>query len=312
LVQSIEGEAPSPDFVASLRQQIVAETATPQVVTDAEPVFELDLRPESEERPMAPKRWIVAGLAAAAIALIVGFVALSGDGDDGGLDTVDTPQEPTTTIAASTTTAAPATIQEPVPASGECGLAVTPTVAARGDSVTFEVTSDPGCEGETVRLSATPAAQGIPIQKNLTLDADGVQYVSDQLGGSRKAEQSWTVELTLSDRDDVAAVGGFAVTGFCDLEGSADLQVTYLPDTNEVTIVLTVDPLCAGSVLTFTPEVIGGPQGGWDRFTVDETSRIEITRPVLAPGPIITIDAIEAGGGATGLTIASVTLDISG
>lgn len=95
MMRSIEGEAPSPDFVATLRQRIVAEAeAITSAIDDGDqPVVEIDLRPQAEERTMTTTRWMLAGLAAAAIALIVGFMALSGDGDDGGLelDTVDTP-----------------------------------------------------------------------------------------------------------------------------------------------------------------------------------------------------------------------------
>ena len=120
IVRSIEGEGPSPDFVASLRERIVAEAemTTSAVDVDDQPVVEIDLRPQAEERTMTTTRWMLAGLAAAAIALIVGFVALSGDGDDGGLETIEPPEETTTTTttAAPSTTAAPTTAVAPTEA----------------------------------------------------------------------------------------------------------------------------------------------------------------------------------------------------
>lgn len=333
LIDSIEGEGPAPEFVQTLRERIVAETQGPAVdrrgsagtivppphdpsaapieVPDDEIVVVFGREPSSVDGLRVPgrmgthaRRLLVA--AAALVVVVAGVWTLTLDDDRDELDTIDVPTTATTT----STQPAPAT--QPLTPTGECSLAVAPAVGAAGDSVTFDVTFDPACEGASVELIATPTTQGIPIRKNLTLDASGELSISDQLFGSRRAQQSWTVELILGDSGEVAAIGDFAVTEFCDLEASADLQVTHLPDTDEVMIVLTVDPLCAGSVLTFSPEVIGGPTGGWLRFTVDDNGRIEVTRPLLAPGPVFTVAAIEAGGGATGRHIASVTLDIGG
>jgi hypothetical protein len=96
LVQSIEGEGPSPEFVADLRTRVLAETATSGIGTGDEPVDLIDLRPETEGHAMTTKRWILAGVAAV-IAVIVGVAVLSGGDDDGGgeLDTVDQPTDST-------------------------------------------------------------------------------------------------------------------------------------------------------------------------------------------------------------------------
>ena len=59
---------------------------------------------------MTTTRWMLVGLAAAAIALIVGFVALNGDGEEGGLETIEEPE--VTTTVASVDTAALAAIGE--------------------------------------------------------------------------------------------------------------------------------------------------------------------------------------------------------
>ena len=316
VVRSIEGEGPSPDFVADLRERIVAEITTPAVGSDDESVVVFDLRPEAKERPMTSKRMALAGLAAAAIVVIVGFVALSDAADEDSLATTNEPDD-STTITTTTTTATtqPSTTQAPVVTTGECGLAVASTVAADGNAVTFEVTSDPSCAGETVELEANGSIQGLPILRTLTLDSTGEQSVTDQLVGSRKAAQNWNVQLTLADGDSVAAAGEFTVEGFCDLQASADLQVTHLTETNELNIVLTVDPLCAGTEFAFDREggIIGTARpGGWDTWTVDENGRIDFTRPLLDPGPFVTIEAMPAGGTIISEVVAQVTLDVSG
>jgi hypothetical protein len=83
LIGSIEGEGPSPDFVASLREQIVAETtALADLADGGEPVSLIDLRPEPEEQAMSKTRWIIGGLVAAAIVLIVGVAVLASGGDE--------------------------------------------------------------------------------------------------------------------------------------------------------------------------------------------------------------------------------------
>ena len=95
LVRSIEGEAPSSEFVATLREQIAAEVVAAAAVTD-EPVVEIDLRREADGSRPRRARWILAGVAAA-IVLIVGFAALRSGSDEGGIETIDTPPETTTT-----------------------------------------------------------------------------------------------------------------------------------------------------------------------------------------------------------------------
>ncbi len=317
LVRSIEGEGPSPDFVADLRNQIVAEASTPSVAADDESVVVVDLRPDVKERPMTNPRLALAGLAAAVIVMIVGFVTLRDAADEDSLATMNEPDDSTTitTTATRPTTTQPSSIEAPVVTTGECGLAVASTVADDGSAVTFDVTSDPACAGEIVELEANGSIQGIPILRLLTLDSTGEQSVTDQLVGSRKAAQSWSVQLALADSDSVAATGEFTVEGVCDLRASADLQVSHLIETNELNIVLTVDPLCAGTEFAFDRDggIIGTARpGGWDTWTVDENGRIDFTRPLLDPGPFVTIEAMPAGGTILSEVVAQVTLDVSG
>lgn len=320
VVRSIAGEGPSPDFVATLRERVVAEAeaTTSPVVLEDQPVRQLDLRPEPEEHPMTKTRGIAAGLAAVAavIALIVGLAALI---RDGGPETTD-PQEQSTT-AVPTTTATPATTLEAVAVGADadagCGLSesasVTAAVDPSGESVTFDVTSDPACSGVDVKVVATPATQGFPIEKNATLDDTGAASVTDHLLSTRKGEQDWSVELIVRDTGGVAATGDFAVMGICDLE-AADLQATYLPETNEVNIVLTVDPLCAGESFAFDSGGLfaSSPPGGWTTYTVDEDGRIEVTERLVTSRSVIDIDAIPAPADRGILTgrVARVTLDI--
>ena len=100
VMRSIDGEGPSPDFVTSLRKRIVAETTTE--TTSVTSNDEIELRRHRKDRTMTNTRKAMVGFAAAAIVLILGFVALGG-GDDDGPETVDTPQAPTTTAVTETT-----------------------------------------------------------------------------------------------------------------------------------------------------------------------------------------------------------------
>jgi len=88
---------------------VAAPVASPGDVIEVE--FELDPRPRTEEHTMTKTRWLLAGVAAAVILVIVGVVALNND-DEQGLDTVDTPEAPTATVAP-TTTVGPATTVVP-------------------------------------------------------------------------------------------------------------------------------------------------------------------------------------------------------
>jgi hypothetical protein len=97
LVRSIEGEAPSSDFVATLRERIAIDIAAAVDVAD-EPVVEFDLRAEADSSTRWPARWVLAAVAAAII-LIVGFTVLRDGSTEGGIETIDSPLETSTTIA---------------------------------------------------------------------------------------------------------------------------------------------------------------------------------------------------------------------
>ncbi|MBN4047588.1 hypothetical protein JYT71_01120 [Acidimicrobiaceae bacterium AH-315-P05] len=96
-VLSIEGEGPSPDFVANLRKWLVAEMTETEDVADDELVVAVVLGPDEKERSMTRARKTLLGSAAAAIALIAGFIILSGDGDEFEVETITTSDESTTT-----------------------------------------------------------------------------------------------------------------------------------------------------------------------------------------------------------------------
>lgn len=265
---------------------------------------------------MRSKRWIWGAAAAAVLVLVVGVVAVLAADDDG--SSTNVAADPTAQSTAEPTQSEPATVG--AEADAGCGLSesasVTATVDPSGESVTFDVTSDPACAGVEVTVSATPATQGVPIEKILTLDDTGAASVTDQLFGSRQAVQDWIVELVVVDTGGVAATASFAVGAFCDLEATADLQATYLPETHEVDIVFTVDPLCAGSTFTFDPDnyFASSPSGGWAVYTVDEDGRIEVTEQLVVSDQLIAVQAIQVAeerGIATG-GVAQVTLDIGG
>lgn len=306
-VRSTAGEQPSPEFVAALHQQIVNETEQQrsQVGYEDPVVSVVDLGPEPEERLMTAGRWILL-TAAAVVAVLVGAAGLLSGSDTSGVGTVD-----------------PAERTSAVDAAAGCGLDTTATVASSieiaGEEVrvTFDVTSNSACSDVAVRVEANPEAEGIPIVKNLTLDETGAASVTVQLAGSRKVEQDWNVELIVNDTGGVAATNEFTVGEFCDLEATADLQVTYLPATNAVNIVLTVDPLCAGAPFAFDRDnlLASSPAGGWETYITDETGRIDITEQLTAKatGPFLTISAIPAPEerGAIGGAVATTTIDIS-
>ncbi len=93
-LHSIEGEDPSADFVATLRERIVAEeTASMELAEGRDLAVTVVLRPELEERNVRTKRWMLVGLAAAVV-LIAGVAALNGDSDEGGIEAVNQPENP--------------------------------------------------------------------------------------------------------------------------------------------------------------------------------------------------------------------------
>ena len=108
-LRSIEGEGPSPDFVASLRERVLAEAAAPRATTGDDIVVTVEPQPpEQEERLMTKTRWMLASAAAAVILVIVGIVAVTSGDDTVRTDeptTVPTSQAPAATTQATTTPA---------------------------------------------------------------------------------------------------------------------------------------------------------------------------------------------------------------
>ena len=93
-------------------EPISANGTMPVVGQDSEILVDLDQRPETKDNTMSTKQWLLIG-AAAALVLIAGIVAISVQDDDQGLDTVATPESPTTVVPTPTptpTSAPPTTV----------------------------------------------------------------------------------------------------------------------------------------------------------------------------------------------------------
>lgn len=104
-VSSVQGEGPSPDFVAALRERIVAESnAHPQ--TGIAPVTVLEVTSQREQG-MSTTRKITIGLAAAAIVLVAGFAIISNGNDSDEVNISDQPAETTATTASATSSDGP-------------------------------------------------------------------------------------------------------------------------------------------------------------------------------------------------------------
>ena len=310
-LQSTLGEEPTDEFVATLRELVATEARNKTSAVDREghTVLQVDLRPETKEHPMTKRGWVAA--IAAAIVLIVGITVLVNTGDDDGdLEAVETPSESTAA-------------GDGPDASAGCGLdesaAIASTVDDSGESVTFEIAFDPACAGVAVTLSGTPAERGLPITRPLTLDDTGTTTLVDQLLGTREGAQSWAVELVVDETGGVAATDSFTVAAVCDPEDAgAELEATYLPDSNEVTLVFMIDPICAGTRFAFDNGDLfaSSPSGGWNAYVVDDDGRIEITEELKPDvGPFLGFEALQAPeerGILGGFPAARATLDIGG
>lgn len=299
LVCSSEGEGPSSDFAVSLRERLVAEVAhpTPGFDDGAELLDVIDLRPAvAEERPMTNKTLIAAALAAA-IVLIAGLTMVFGD-DENGTETIDPvvdgespddeppDEEP---LDEEPLPGPPAVEVGPTGAADAdagCGLSdiaqVVGTVDAAGERVEFEVDGGSGCAGLDLQIVATPAVEGLEIRQNVTLDANGTALASDQLFGSRRVAQGWTIELVVPETGGVASIGTFVLDMFCDLDGTAELEVTYVEATHSLDIVFSVDPMCSDQQFAFDRDgrFVSSPRGGWNNYELDENGRIEINEPL--------------------------------
>ncbi len=122
---STRGEGPSPAFVDSLRERIIAESPGAQR-RDEPPLTNIEFLPLKEQR-MSNLRMVIVGLAAAAIVVVAGFIA-TGTGADGDNQLIaDKPDDSTSTTAAPTTSTTAAT---------------TTSTTAAVDRVTIEGTID--------------------------------------------------------------------------------------------------------------------------------------------------------------------------
>lgn len=92
LMRVVEGEGPSPEFVGALRERIAAETQSRGGDHRNGIVVDIDLRP-SEPEPLPLGRIVLA--VAAALAVVVGFVALFSDNGEEGIDSISPPDSTT-------------------------------------------------------------------------------------------------------------------------------------------------------------------------------------------------------------------------
>ena len=104
-VSSARGQSPSPDFVAALRERIVAESKT-QPQTGIAPVTELEVA-SLKEQGMTTTRKMTIGLVAAAIILVVGFATIGNGNDSDEVNITDRPAETTSTTASTTSSGEP-------------------------------------------------------------------------------------------------------------------------------------------------------------------------------------------------------------
>lgn len=98
-VSSARGQSPSPDFVADLRERIVAES-TAQAQTGIAPVTELEVTSLREQRMTTPRKMTI-GLVAAAIVLVAGFAIIGNGADSDEVNLTDRPTETTASTASS-------------------------------------------------------------------------------------------------------------------------------------------------------------------------------------------------------------------
>jgi hypothetical protein len=106
-LDSTEGEGPSPEFVAALRNRIVAESSAPTRSGVAGPVTEIELAPTRENNMGTIQKAIIA-LAAAAVVAVGGYAAIGNWGDSDEVIVTDQPTD-TTIAPSSTTTSEPTT-----------------------------------------------------------------------------------------------------------------------------------------------------------------------------------------------------------
>lgn len=101
---STQGQSPSPDFVAALREQIVTESkAQPQ--TGAQ-ITEVEFTSEREQGMTATRKMAI-GLVAAAIVLIGGFAIFSNGNDSQEVNIIEGPPETTSSTVSTTTPSGP-------------------------------------------------------------------------------------------------------------------------------------------------------------------------------------------------------------
>ncbi|NNF55554.1 MAG: hypothetical protein HKN03_14060 [Acidimicrobiales bacterium] len=232
MMRYVEGEGPSPEFVATLRERIVAETASPENAADDERVFEINVQPPPPDHVTTTRRqWIL--VAVATIIVIVGFLALSRGSNDRRLDTVNPPEEQTTSTV-TTSPAVPATFATDAPLLTEEFGHLEPgnyRVDTLGTPFTFTldqpqalqdnhrahfVLSHPGSQGSSdrditfMRLSALSN----PAEPTASLEASGEGWPADDFAGWL---DTLTDEIVVSNRESTTFGGLKAIR--------ADLQL---------------------------------------------------------------------------------------
>lgn len=181
-LRAIAGEGPSPEFVASLRERVLAEAAAPRATMSDGEIVAVEPRPlEQEERSMTKNRWMLTGAAAAAVtALIVGLVVVA----DGGGDTTPI-DEPTTVTTSEAPTTAPRATTAPTTTTTSTTV---PTTEAERD---FDFDNDIEVLETAFFLNVGDSWEGVILVNNLAdyavtlearmelLNADGIPLDSE-------------------------------------------------------------------------------------------------------------------------------------
>lgn len=270
LVDSIDSEGPSPEFVAALRARIVAETEGPVLAprTDEPDDDVIDLRPAGE-RPARSMRWRAIGMVAAAVVLIVGLIVLARQDDD--LEPID---EPSVSTAVPNTVAGPLAtfVADATPMGDDEDLLEPGTyrVDALGTPISFTLREPAHASSERASLFlAHPDSQGIDdrtisfIRLSALSDPAEPIVAPGDAATARPADDidGWLAavsdEVVITDRVDTA-LGGLPATRF-DLE------------------------------LGTTDCIVGGESCGW--FGTNRTVRNQ----ELVPGSVYRIWVVEQG-----------------
>ena len=259
LIDAIEGEGPSPEFVANLRERIVNETQALAEVRDR--VLEIEA-PPSGGRPLrgqALGRWL---LTTAAAVIIVGFIMLGGDDNEGTVEIIDQPEvevteEPTSIPGGGAGLTAPpatfdaaATLMTTQELLGSCGPCPSERLTLEAGSYRFDTVGTPFSltlneplglhqNGLAQVVLTMPNSQGSDDRSIHVLRLSTLSDPTNPLDAIEAAGDGWPADdldgwlenlsedVRVSDRRDVM-LGGLNATRF-DLELARECEISTSP-----------------------------------------------------------------------------------